>query len=31
MCRGAKCRKEEGLDLCLKDILVKGLGFGIDQ
>jgi hypothetical protein len=34
-CRGMKCRKsaekEEGLDLCLEDILVKGLGFGIDQ
>ena len=26
-----KCRKEEGLDLCLEDIIVKGLRFGIDQ
>lgn len=26
-----ECRKEEGLDLCLEDIFVKGLGLGIDQ
>jgi len=40
--RYTKCRKREdevlqeevilkGLDLCLGDLLVKGLGFGIDQ
>ena len=23
--------KKKGFDLCLNDILVKGLGFGIDQ
>jgi len=31
MCRGLKCKIEEGLDLCLEHILVKGLWFGIDQ
>ena len=30
-CRETKRWKKEGLDLCLEDILVKGLGFGIDQ
>jgi len=29
--RETKCRVEEGLDLCLEDILVKGLVFGIDR
>lgn len=26
-----KCREEEGLDLCLGDIIVKGLGLRNDQ
>lgn len=29
--RETKCIKEEGLDLCLEDTLVRDLGFGIDQ
>lgn len=27
----AKCREEGGLDLCLGDIIVKGLGLGNGQ
>jgi len=30
-CWETNCRKEEGLDLFLEDILVRGIGFGIDQ
>jgi len=30
-CQGIWCKKEWRLDLCLEDLLVKGLGFGIDQ
>jgi len=29
--RREKCQNKEGLDLCLEDNLVKGLGFVIDQ
>ena len=29
--REQSAKKRRGLDLCLEDILVKGLGFGIDR